>query len=348
MAKSFFQTVLDDLMGRKRKRPPQQVSPVVRPPGPGGESGRGGFVGFSSATPRKTTSTGTPRAPARPRAVAEFGGPTPQPRAKRRTGLGAVVQKIQGMSDHEKLALGVLAVGALSVLGSDDAEPDGLESLRARVDEQQRFGLPAVFEGAPWARSEDDEEPMAMAEPEVTEENPSAEPEALALCDDFEEAETVLEARRETGVEPQNVLVVERAVPGPPGPPGRDGVDGTDGRDGADGRDGTDGRDGRDGTDGRDGSGRDGRDGADGRDGCDGSGRDERRSAVDSEKAEKPTASTRGSATASVMTGSADTALRARVGKAAKRAGVPYKEWVARYGLNPSPPGLPKGAAKKA
>ena len=335
MAKSFFQTVLDGLMGRKR--PPQKAAP-----GFGGESGRGGFVGFSSATPRKATSTGTPRAPARPRAVAEFGGRAPQPRTKRRTGLGAVVQKIQGMSDHEKLALGVLAVGALSVLSSDDAEPDGLESLRARVDEQRMFGPPAVFHGDPWARSEDDEEPMAMAEPGVAEENPSAEPEVLALRDDFEEGETFLEARKETGVEPQNVLVVERAVPGPPGPPGQDGVDG------ADGRDGTDGRDGRDGVDGRDGSGRDGRDGADGRDGRDGSGRDDRRSAVDSEKAEKPTASTRGSATASVMTGSADTALRARVGKAAKRAGVPYKEWVARYGLNPSPPGLPKGAAKKA
>jgi len=329
MAKSFFQTVLDDLMGRKRKRPPQRVSPVMRPSGPGGESGRGGFVGFSSATPRKATSTGTPRAPARPKAVAEFGGPAPQPRTKRRTGLGAVVQKIQGMSDHEKLALGVLAVGALSVLGSDDAEPDGLESLRARVDEQQRVGLPAVFEDAPWARSEDDEEPMAMVEPEVAEENPSAEPEVLALRDDFEEAETVLEARRETGVEPQNVLVVERAVPGPPGPPGRDGRDGADGRDGS----------GRDGRDGRDGSDRDSRDG---------SGREDRRGAVEPERAEKPQKSTKVSVAASVMTGSADTALRARVGKAAKRAGVPYKEWVARYGLNPSPPGLPKGAAKKA
>jgi len=334
MAKSFFQTVLDGLMGRKR--PPQQVSPVVRPPGPEGESGRGGFVGFSSATPRKTTSTGTPRAPARPKAVAEFGGPAPLPRTKRRTGLGAVVQKIQGMSDHEKLALGVLAVGALSVLGSDDSEPDGLESLRARVDEQQRFGLPAVLGDASWARSEEDEEPMVMAELEVVEENPSAEPEVLALRDDFEEAETVLEARRETGVEPQNVLVVERAVPGPPGPPGRDGTDGTDGTNG------------RDGNDGRDGSGRDGRDGVDGRDGRDGSGRDDRRGAVDPERAEKPAASMTASAAASVMTGSADTALRARVGKAAKRAGVPYKEWVARYGLNPSPPGLPKSVAKKA
>jgi len=340
MAKSFFQTVLDGLMGRKR--PPQKAAP-----GFGGESGRGGFVGFSSATPRKATSTGTPRAPARPRAVAEFGGPAPQPRTKKRTGLGAVVQKIQGMSDHEKLALGVLAVGALSVLSSDDPEPDGLESLRARVDEQRMFGHPAVFDGDPWARSEDDEEPVAMAELEVAEENPSAEPEVLALRDDFEDAETALEARKDTGVEPQNVLVVERAVPGPPGPPGRDGVDGTDG---ADGRDGTDGRDGRDGADGRDGSGRDGRDGRDGsdRDSRDGFGRDDFRSAVAPERAEKPPKSTKVSGAASVMTGSADTALRARVGKAAKRAGVPYKEWVARYGLNPSPPGLPKGVAKKA
>lgn len=340
MAKSFFQTVLDGLMGRKR--PPQKASPVERPPGPGGESGRGGFVGFSSATPRKTTSTGTPRAPARPKAVAEFGGPAPQPRTKKRTGLGAVVQKIQGMTDHEKLALGVLAVGALSMLSSDDPEPDGLESLRARVDEQRMFGLPAVFEDAPWARSEDDEEPMVIAEPEAVEENPIAEPEVLALRDDFEETETVLEARRDPGVEPRNVLVVERAVPGPAG---RDGVDGRDGTDGFDGRDGSDGRDG---ADGRDGSGRDGRDGVDGRDGRDGSGRDDRRGAADPETAEKPSMSTKASAAASVMTGSAGTALRARVGKAAKRAGVPYKEWVARYGLNPSPPGLLKSAAKKA
>ena len=46
------------------------------------------------------------------------------------------------------------------------------------------------------------------------------------------------------------------------------------------------------------------------------------------------------------MTGNADTALRARVGKAAKRAGIPYKEWVARYGLDPSPPGRLKDASK--
>jgi len=46
------------------------------------------------------------------------------------------------------------------------------------------------------------------------------------------------------------------------------------------------------------------------------------------------------------MIGNVDTALRARVGKAAKRAGIPYKEWVARYGLDPSPPGLSKGAPK--
>ena len=51
--------------------------------------------------------------------------------------------------------------------------------------------------------------------------------------------------------------------------------------------------------------------------------------------------------TSPVMTGNADTALRARVGKAAKRAGIPYKEWVARYGLNPDPPGLSQQAKSR-
>ena len=250
---------------------------------------------------------------------------TPRPKRSKRTGLGAVLERFEAMSGSEKLALGALAVGALSVMNSDDdAEPDALESLRARVDARRRFGLlPVVLnDDDPWSRTEPEPETSAELEPRAM----LVEADVLATDDEGGEMPG------HPWAEPR-VVVVERAVPGPPGPPGPSGPPGRDGMDGVDG------------IDGRDGVGRDGRDGADGRDGRDGRGA-VRRDAL-TEEFEAPRASPRTPVRRSAeMTGNADTALRARVGKAAKRAGVPYKEWVARYGLEPSPPGLSNGVPK--
>lgn len=236
-----------------------------------------------------------------------------------------MIERFEAMSGSEKVALGVLAVGALSVMSNDDdAEPDALESLRARVDARRRFGLlPVVLnDDDPWSRSDEEPEVSTALEARA----------AVVEADVFPVDDGGVETPSGHDWAEPRVVVVERAVPGPPGPVGPSGPPGRDGVDGIDG------------VDGRDGVGRDGRDGVDGRDGRDG--RDGVRRDVLAEE-EVPGASSRTPTRAPAeMIGNVDTALRARVGKAAKRAGIPYKEWVARYGLNPSPPGLSKGAPK--
>jgi len=324
MAKSLFESILhgvakevSKLQSRPRpRRAPGQVGGAeVSPTGP--KRGGGGYVGFGSSAPDKR-----PERP-RPKVPVGFGGPAPKPtpntskpKRSKHAGLGAVLERFEAMSGSEKLALGALAVGVLSVVSSnDDAEPDALESLRARVDARRRFGLlPIVLnDDDPWSWvDEEPEEVSAELEARAT----VVEAEVVAARDEEDEAPP-----GHPWDEPR-VVVVERAVPGPPGPPGRDGMDGADGADGRDGRDGADGRDGRDGRDAG------------------------RRDAL-AEKVEARSASPQApTSTTAEMTGNADTALRARVGKAAKRAGIPYKEWVARYGLDPSPPGRRKDASK--
>jgi len=283
---------------RPRRAPGQVGGAEVSPTGP--KRGGGGYVGFGSSAPDKR-----PERP-RPKVPVGFGGPAPKPtpntfkpKRSKHAGLGAVLKRFEAMSGSEKLALGALAVGVLSVVSSnDDAEPDALESLRARVEARRRFGLlPVVLnDDDPWSWvDEEPEEASAELEARAT----VVEAEVVAARDEEDEAPL-----GHPWDEPR-VVVVERAVPGPPGPPGRDGRDGADGRDG----------------------------------------RDAGRRDAPVEKVEARSASPQApTSTTAEMTGNADTALRARVGKAAKRAGIPYKEWVARYGLDPSPPGRRKDA----
>lgn len=316
------------------KAPPKPQPEPARQPRPV----KLGFGPKPRATPHGTSSP-KPRPTKKPRRVAVGFGPlpktnpdgsasaTPRPRKKKRGNF---------LSTFLKIAVGAVALDMLtsserSAKNDDESPLDGLRA-RLQANSQSPFRYHSPSNAFPSANPEAAFEVARLTgyEPEDDAEDDdrfNSEPEKDD--DDYEpEDDDYNDAHASESVEP-TVVIVEKQVPGPPGPRGEPGQDGRDGRDGLDGLDGRDGRDGLPGVPGRDGergeAGRDGERGAPGRNGERGApGQDgQAKNAVS-----KPV---------SRLSGDVDTALRARVGKAAKRAGMSYRAWVDLHGMTENP-----------